>query len=182
MDLMARFASLSALGLAALLAACETTTGALPAPPPGPGSAARFRLEDFAWSDGAGRSAVAGKLVYRQGQGRYTCAGASVILTPETPWTRERMLVLYRSDERAALPTDDVRARTPSAPPGDDYSSFIRRTACDPQDRYSFANVPAGAWYAITTARPVGGKPDAPTIAVMRRIVTSGGKTANGDL
>lgn len=180
---MARTALLSVLGLSILLAGCETTTmGAGPAQPSAaPAAQAVFRLEDFAWSEGTGRNSVTGRLVYRQGQTRFTCAGASVILTPETPWSRERMMVLYRSDDRAAAPSDEVRARTPMAAPGGDYSAYIRRTACDASDRFAFTGVPNGAWYVITTARPAG-QPDGVTVAIMRRVVTSAGKTINADL
>jgi hypothetical protein len=155
-----------------LLAACETTGGP-PAPPDTPPpSATVFRPGDFSWSAVPGRGRIEGRLTFRQGQQRYTCTGAAVILTPETPWTRRRMTVLYKSASAAALPVAEVRARTPSEP-DQDYSAFVRRATCDAADAFSFSGLPEGAWYAITIAKPVGG---GPSLAIMRRIETRGAR------
>lgn len=164
----------------ALVTACAPTMGP-PPPPPGTGapSATVFRQEDFSWSAVPGRNTIDGRLTYRQGTTRYTCSGAGVVLTPETPWTRRRMTILYSSPEAAALPADEVRARTPSAP-NDDYSSFVRRTTCDAADRFTFANLPDGAWFVITVTRPSAGA--GPSIAIMRRVVTRGGRISPIDL
>ena len=172
---------LPALGaaLALLVTACAPTMG----PPPPPGQPAPsptvFRPEDFSWSAVPGRNRIDGRLIYRQGATRYTCSGAGVVLTPETPWTRRRMSILYSSPDAAALPADEVRARTPSAP-NDDYSSFVRRTTCDAADRFSFSNLPDGAWFVITVARPQAGGGE--SIAIMRRVVTRGGRVTPIDL
>lgn len=164
----------------ALATACAPTMGP-PPPPPGTGtpSATVFRQEDFSWSAVPGRNTIDGRLTYRQGTTRYTCSGAGVVLTPETPWTRRRMTILYSSPEAAALPADEVRARTPSAP-NDDYSSFVRRTTCDAADRFTFANLPDGAWFVITVTRPSAGP--GPSMAIMRRVVTRGGRISPIDL
>ncbi len=164
----------------ALVTACAPTMGP-PPPPPGTGapSATVFRQEDFSWSAVPGRNTIDGRLTYRQGTTRYTCSGAGVVLTPETPWTRRRMTILYSSPEAAALPADEVRARTPSAP-NDDYSSFVRRTTCDAADRFTFANLPDGAWFVITVTRPSAGA--GPSMAIMRRVVTRGGRISPIDL
>ena len=76
------------------------------------------------------------------------------------------------------MPADDVRARTPSAP-NDDYSSFVRRTTCDAADRFTFSNLPDGAWFVITVARPLAG---GESVAIMRRVVTRGGRVSPVDL
>jgi hypothetical protein len=172
-----------ALALLSLVCACTPSLG--PSPPSRigatPGGPPAFRAADFGWSQGPGRNGVTGKVAYRQGPVRYTCAGSTVILTPETPWTRQRMAILYKSAERAALPADEVRARTPSAPAGGDYSAFVRRATCDTTDRYSFSGLPDGAWYVITIARPVG-EAKAGAVALMRRAVTKSGRLTNADL
>jgi len=156
-----------------LLAACETTSGP-PAPPRAEApSASVFRTADFSWSAVPGRGRMDGKLTYRRGEQRYTCAGAAVILTPETLWTRRRMTVLYKSSSFAALPVSEVRARTPSEP-GEDYSAFVRRATCDGGDSFSFSGLPDGAWFVITVAKPVG--PGSESMAIMRRVETKGGK------
>jgi hypothetical protein len=169
----------AAAALVSLMAACAPTLG----PPPPPrgsmmGAATTFRAEDFAWSAGAGRNGVAGKVAYVQGQTHFTCAKSTVILTPETPWTRERMIILYKSAERAALPSDEVRARTPAAP-GGDYSAYVRRTTCDASDHFAFTGVPDGSWFAITIVHPIGG---GPSMALMRRVVTARGRVTITEL
>ena len=167
---------IAAAGLAGLVSACAATTG--PSPPmggpvdAGPDRTA-FVAEDFAWSQVKGKAQLAGRVTYRQGPVRYTCAGATVILTPETPWSRRRMEVLYKSAERSALPSAEVRARTPMAPAGDS-GPFIKRAVCDAADKFSYAGLADGAWYLITIAKPVGTTGDA--VALMRRVVTKGGK------
>jgi hypothetical protein len=164
----------SALAAAAVLAGCAPTLG--PPPPgghrPSPG-ASSFKAEDFAWSTEPGRGGIAGRVTYRRGPTRFVCTGATVILTPETPWTRRRMKILYGSTEQAAESADTVRARTPSAPDGD-YSAYVRRATCDGANHFSFSKLPDGAWYVITIARPAGGQGQ--SVALMRRVVTKGGR------
>jgi hypothetical protein len=102
---------------------------------------------------------------------RYTCEGGDVILTPETPWTRRRMVILYGSPIGAAVPLEIVRARTPSAPSGD-YASYAKKATCDGASRFEFDDLPDGGWFVITLAKPVGGQGE--PIAVMRRVETTG--------
>src|SRR3954469_1028580 len=114
---MLRVRLLTAAALVAMISACAPTLGPPPpgyVPPAPPGEAA-FHASEFAWSMAAGDNTIAGALAYAKPGVRYSCQGASVILTPETPWSRRRMEVLYLSSERAALPADQVRARTAEA-------------------------------------------------------------------
>ena len=164
---------LAALGLAAAAAACAPTMG--PPPPGAMTGPVTFDARQFAWSQASGANTIAGRLTYKQGATAFSCAGSSVVLTPETPWSRRRMEVLYGSAERAALPSDEVRARTPSAPAGD-AGPFVKRATCDDTGRFTFSGLPDGAWYAITVARPAG-QGSAPATALMRRVVTRGGRT-----
>ncbi|WP_332773546.1 hypothetical protein [Phenylobacterium sp.] len=175
----------SALAALILVAACAPTLGPPPPPPPPrdrapPPAAGGFRAGDFSWSAVPGPGRVDGRLTYRAGPVRYSCAGAGVVLTPETAWTRRRMSILYLSPDRAALPAADVRARTPSAPSGD-YSAFVKRTVCDAGSRFAFSGLANGAWFVITVAKPIApGK--GPDIAIMRRIEIRGGKPVGVDL
>jgi hypothetical protein len=171
--LMSRASIVIALAAAGVLAGCAPSLGPPPPPGYGPPPASTFRAEDFAWSTESGHGAIAGHVAYRQGALRYSCAKKTVILTPETPWTRRRMQVLYGSTEAAAEPADAVRARTPSAPAGD-YSAYVRRTTCDAASRFTFQDLPDGAWYAITIATPVSG--EGPGLALMKRVVTRAGR------
>lgn len=172
---------MAALAVAALASACAPTLGPPPpgggaSPPPPPiSSSAQFSAADFAWSQRPGSNIIAGKVAYRDGAARYTCAGSTVVLTPETTWSRRRMAALYGSGDRAALPSDEVRRRTPTAPAGD-AGPYVKRTTCDEADQFAFGALPDGAWYAITIARPVGA-PNGATVALMRRVVVRGGRT-----
>lgn len=169
-------ARLSALLLLLSASGCAPTLGPTPPGPPTlSGPAARFAAADFTWSQRPGGNIIAGRMAYRQGSQRFTCAGSTVVLTPETPWSRQRMEALYGSSDRAALPSDEVRARTPSAPPGD-AGPYVRRTTCDEAEQFAFAGLPDGAWYAITIARPVGVVRGG-AMALMRRVVVRGGRT-----
>lgn len=183
---MFRAPLIASLGLAAGLAACTPSLGPPPpgGPPPRPTptrpppmvGGAEFSASDFAWSQRPGQNVIAGRVTYRQGSVRFTCAGATVVLTPETRWSTRRMAALYGSTERAALPADEVRARTPNAPPGD-AGPFVKRTTCDDADQFAFGGLADGAWYAITVARPAVGKGE--TVALMRRVVVRGGRLVN---
>ncbi|MBL8772568.1 MAG: hypothetical protein JNK30_14390 [Phenylobacterium sp.] len=177
---MLRTPLIGIVGLAALVSACAPTLGPPPpggaAPPPRPaaGPAPPFNAADFAWSQRPGRNVIAGRVTYRIGGLRYTCAGSTVVLTPETPWSARRMTYLYGSGDRAALPADEVRARTPNAPAGD-AGPYVKRTTCDDADQFAFGGLADGVWYAITVARPAAG--NGGTVALMRRVVLRGGRT-----
>jgi hypothetical protein len=159
-----------------LLAACATEPSG-PAPPPASvyesPSATTFQASDFAWSTATGSGTILGTMAYHDGAVRYTCEGGDVLLTPETAWSRRRMVILYGSAVSAAVPVAIVRARTPSAPSGD-YARFVRRTTCDSTGHFTFAGLPDGAWFAITVVKPVG-DPRGEAIAVTRRVETHGG-------
>ena len=171
----------AAVALMGLVSACAPTLGPPPprtsAPPPGDAS---FRADDFAWAQVPGRNVLAGRLNFKLGGVAYSCSGATVVLTPETPWSRRRMSVLYKSDVRSALPADEVRARTPQAPPGDS-GPFIKRTTCDAADHFSFAGLPDGAWYVVTIGKPGAGGAGA-SMAFMRRVTTRSGRVTTFDL
>lgn len=167
------FAALSGVSLAA----CTPMYGP---PPPGrtltppPAEEGAFRASDFAWSQVPGKNTLSGTLAHPPGTQRYTCAGATVILTPETPWAHKRMQVLYKSDQHAALPADDVRSRQNQAPAGDS-NPYVKRAACDANDHFVFPGLPDGAWYLVTIAKPIAAG-SGPNLAVMRRVVTKGGR------
>lgn len=176
---MYRFRTLAMIALAAVSAsACAYQ----PMGPEAPtyGSAApvetatpsAFDARDFAWSARPGDSAIEGTMAYRGAGQRYTCEGGDVVLTPETAWSRRRMVILYGSATAAAVPVSIVRARTPGAPSGD-YARYVRKTTCDGSNRFLFAGLPDGAWFVITVAKPVDGQGE--SVAVTRRVETHGG-------
>jgi hypothetical protein len=166
--------SFLAIFAVALSSCAEGPTGFGPPPtayepmPP----AVAFDSRDFAWSTSTGSGSISGTLAYREGGARYSCQGGDVLLTPETAWSRRRMIILYGSALAAAAPVSIVRARTPSAGTGD-YARFVRRTTCDSANHFTFAGLPDGRWFVITVGKPVD-RPGEP-MAVTRRVETHGG-------
>ncbi len=164
---------LLAVGLLASLAACDTLSplGGPPEPSPVVGPPP-FRAREFAWSAERGTSGIRGEVDFRPGQGRFSCSGQPVVLTPDAPFSRWRMVQLYGSPDRAALPISQVRSRQ-GGRPSDDYSSFVRRTTCDAAGRFEFRGLPAGGWFIIVVAQPAtqGAEP----MALMRRVITREG-------
>lgn len=162
------------------LAGCESPMGPAPvgpAPPvavlsPPPPSSTTFDPAQFAWSTRPGAGAIQGLLQFRRDGVRYSCAGGDVILTPDTPWSRRRMIILYGSAASAAVPVSIVRARTPSAGAGD-YARYVHQAKCDAQDRFSFEGLPDGGWFVITIGKPVDGAGE--PLAITRRVETRGG-------
>jgi hypothetical protein len=160
----------------ALTSCAEGPEGFGPQPPaayePAPSGAVTFDSRDFAWSTTPGTSSISGTFAYRQGGAHFSCRGGDVLLTPETAWSRRRMIILYGSAFAAAAPVSIVRARTPSAGTGD-YARFVRRTTCDEANHFSFHDLPDGAWFVITLGKPLdrAGEP----VAVTRRVETHGG-------
>jgi len=165
--------------LAALLtvSACATEGVSVPgipvAPAPAPTGSAAFRLSDFAWSTAPGQGRIDGQLAYRVRDTVHSCEKAGVLLTPETPWVRSRMSILYGTGEKVVLPAAEVRRRTPPERP--DYARFVKRTSCDSAGRFQFGGLPDGTWYVITVAQPL--PADAGVdVAIMRRVTIRGGK------
>lgn len=171
---------LAPLSLLALTACEDGTLGTpgYPGPerPTGPlvqpGASDTFNEADFAWSRAPGGGGIDGVLTLRDGQVRYSCRGRDVILTPETPWVKRRMYILYGSSDQAVVPADIVRARTPASGSGD-YASYARKTTCDAANRFEFHGLPAGGWYVITLAKPEGNASS--SVAVMRHVEVRGG-------
>ena len=163
---------LLAIGLCAALGACaEITPPELPAPAPeAVRPSAAFQPSEFAWSSERGSATVRGLIDYSQGGRRYSCAG-QVVLTPDAPYSRQRILALYGSTERAVLPVEEVRSRQAHRP-SDDYSAYVRKASCDAGGHFAFAGLPAGGWFVILVATaPGGGEP----LALMRRVETRPG-------
>lgn len=166
----------SAVSAMILLAGCASTEGG--AKPSGPAAAApaasaAFRTADFAWSKAAGAGRIDGQLTFAPKGVAYGCSGSTVVLTPETPWVRSRMMILYQSTEQARLPAAEVRGRTPPER-SQDYSSFVRRTTCDAASKFSFTGLPDGAWFVITVAKSVN-PGQGQDMALMRRVTIKKG-------
>ena len=136
------------MGASLLLAGCQSGPGApgpLPPPPPPP------PRNEFEWSAANGPNMIQGDAVWRRDGHIFSCAGQSVGLTPETPYTRQRMVELYGSDEAAIRTVAEVRARASKAPTRD-YRAYVRSTVCDSRGRFLFRDLPDGGWFVIVRA------------------------------
>ena len=161
---------LLALSLCAVLGACAATSGGPPPPPAPPsGPAPTFRPGDFSWSTQPGSASIRGAVSYGHG---FSCVGQPVVLVPEAPYSRWRIIQLYGSADRAALPVAEVRSRQANRP-SDDYSSYSKHSTCDAQGHFSFQGLPAGGWFVIAIALPGGGPGQA--MALMSRVETRPG-------
>ena len=171
--------TLPAVSALLLLTACATD-GAAPSakvpPDASQASTAAFKASDFAWSTVVGKGRIDGQLTFAQKGAAFTCAGTDVVLTPETPWVRTRMSILYMSADKAALPAVQVRQRTPPER-SQDYSGFVKRTKCDASNKFTFQGLPDGAWFVITVAKPVA-PGSALDMAIMRRVTIKNGSAA----
>jgi len=67
------------------------------------------------------------------------CSGGIVYLVPATPYFREWVEV-YRSGNRVAN----------AASLNQDHQKVVRKTQCDMQGRFAFADLPAGKWILVT--------------------------------
>jgi hypothetical protein len=188
-------------GAVLLLAACESTSTTGPAPAPRPAAPSRpaaqapaptpapmpgsaFNAGDFAWSTKAGKGQIAGQVTYRAAGKTFVCSEQGVVLSPETPWVRRRMEILYLSAEHATLPLGEVRARTPPER-NPAYDQFVKRGTCDATGKFSFTGLADGNWYVISVIRPPAGAGPAPPagdMAVMRHVVIKNGAVARVNL
>jgi hypothetical protein len=158
------------LGAGFLLAGCQTGPsqpwGPVPPPPPPP------PRNEFEWSAANGSNVIRGEAVWRSAGHTFSCAGHSVGLTPETPYTRQRMVELYGSDDAAIRTVAEVRARSAKAPTRD-YRAYVRSAECDSRGRFEFRGLPDGGWFVIApAASPAGGSEVA-----LRRASVAGGQT-----
>ena len=161
----------SILAIAAVggtLAACAP----VPGPSPYPVAPAAFSTADFAWSQQPGRAAIDGRIAFNLRGETYDCTGP-VVLTPDTPYTRQRFNTLYGSVNRAAIPEPIVRARN-VPDPNADYRSFVRQERCT-DNRFRIADLPNGNWFLIATVSSTVSS-GAERIVLMRRVETRGGR------
>jgi hypothetical protein len=158
------------VGAGLLLAGCQTGPGAPPGPlPPPPPPPPR---NEFEWSAANGANVIQGEGVWRSEGHTFSCAGQSVGLTPETPYTRQRMVELYGSADAAIRSVAEVRARSAKAPTRD-YRAYVRSTECDSRGRFVFRGLPDGGWFVIVRAAAKSGAAE----VGLRRAHAAGGET-----
>ena len=128
-----------------------------PPPPPPPVESSDivihtpFRAEDFAWSTAAGSARIHGVTAPTR-----SCAGRLVALTPDTPYSRERIRKLYGSAEAASAPSEIVRGKV-IANDNPAMRPLVRSVRCDNTGSFTFANLPGGPFFLISEVADPGG-------------------------
>ena len=119
---------------------------------------------DFSWSAQKGSNGIRGS-----SPKGYSCANMSVGLTPDAPYSRERIVKLYGSAVRADRTVTEIRNK-PVLNDNPDLARFVRRARCDAQGRFSFDGLPDGNYFLIAQVNG----PTEP-LALMRHVVLRGG-------
>ena len=121
------------------LAGCAEVSPQLPVTPPPPPPA------EFATLDGAA--------AFRTPAGGVgSCAGQSVLLMPDTPESRARIIALYGPGPHVAAPVTVVKTRQARlGPPPTSLIAFP--TQCDPTGRFGFQDLRAGEYFLIARVR-----------------------------
>ncbi len=97
-----------------------------------------------------GNNTIKGSALIRQrGGGVVTCAGYSVYLFPETSYAKERITAIYGNTVRGYRDYSiyGVVRFEPDIP---EYYELIKRTVCDAQGYFKFANVADGKFFVTT--------------------------------
>jgi hypothetical protein len=137
------------LGLPLACAACSAPKPVRESVAPSVKVQAKFDYSEHEPYAKAGRNVLSGRAFLRQqGDSVVTCAGNRVLLVPATAYFREAFWHLIVS-RREAQPPETVY---PS------LKSMIRRAECDAEGKFSFSEVPDGAWFVLTQVNaPDGG-------------------------
>jgi len=96
---------------------------------------------------------IAGAAAFHTPAGGYgTCAGRSVLLMPDTPESRSRIIALYGPGPHVVALEAAVRARQIRlGPPPTSLVAFP--TQCDPTGRFGFQDLRAGEYFLIARVR-----------------------------
>lgn len=112
----------------------------------------------------SGPNAIKGSALVRQnGGGVVTCAGNEVMAIPVTPYSDERMWLLYGSYQRGFRPAGVGGFVIANESPA--YRSLMLKTTCDAQGGFRFNNVADGSFYVATQVKwMVGSQPQGGTL------------------
>lgn len=106
-----------------------------------------FSAAEVAWSQGEGTNRISGEArIERKGE-TFHCGAYTALLTPDSPYARERMMRLYGSTVQGVR-----RADAPAMCLAPDYPAYrqTQRTSdCDDDGRFTFHHVPDGTYYVV---------------------------------
>lgn len=125
------------------------------------------------WSRKSGANTVSGTAARKSGDTRYTCAGQSANLVPDSAYARARMKAIFGNETRG------MRAASlgPVKFEKDDplYVSTLRTTRCDVSGSFTFPRVPDGIWYVTSSVKWQNGS-QTEGGSMMQRIDVRGGR------
>lgn len=107
-----------------------------------------FKSADVARINAQGDASVSGTAQIRLANGEYQgCAGFNVELLPAAAYADERILHTYGNNLRGQI----LMAQNPPSftPDVKAYHELLRKTTCDDDNHFSFAEVAAGDYYII---------------------------------
>lgn len=85
-------------------------------------------------------------LIRQQGGGVVTCAGNEVYFFPVTEYATERMMYIYRSNQKGYRRFGNYKF----VPDIQDYQRLSKVTQCDAQGDFEFENLADGDFYIVT--------------------------------
>ena len=148
-----------------------------------------FSANDIAWSTVKGSNTLNGSGFTRTNNGQtVNCAGFIVNLIPFSRYSAERMLRIYNSTEagndkpimiyNTATIAGVVDNRAPAYPA--QYLATVRQTQCDAAGRFTFNNLPDGAYFVAVNVEWLtyqGNMVSRQGGSIMNRVVLNGGIT-----
>ncbi len=100
-----------------------------------------FSDKDFAAYSGGGKASLEGEAFVKTENGEVrNCSGESVFLAPYTPFDMDVITAFFFHIDLA------LKKAGPAAP-------YWRESSCDSQGKFTFEDIPAGTWIAITIVR-----------------------------
>ncbi len=125
-----------------------------------------------------GPNTIKGSALLRQNNGGVvTCAGRQVNLILATPYSNERIFILYKNNERGFLRQMFANQRPPFANDNPDYYEATRKTVCDAQGYFKFDNVADGDYYLTTSIQWSANQYTLEGGNLMQRLRVSNGET-----
>lgn len=126
-----------------------------------------------------GSNTVRGSSILRLRDGRVvTCAGLHVYLIPATPYSSERIGILYGNTEAAYVPYKGfIEGRKPFEK-ASEYDMHQKKVQCDVDGRFKFNSVADGSFFVVSPITPVcnDSGEDCQGGMSMRRITLSSGQ------
>jgi hypothetical protein len=159
--------SLIAVGISACLLGCAPTVTKVQ-------TVEKFIAADAQYIMDVGPHTIAGQAFMRTVGGEVrTCAGLEVSLFPVTPYSSERMQVLYGSTSAGFRSANAFAPRLDPGAADPQYMHYSRKTVCDASGRFEFQKAADGSYFVIATVIWSTGQPYSPPQGgfLMRRVM-----------